>query len=841
MSYLSRVVYPAGGAASYVVPFPYIDKAHVKVYADGKVYTGAVTWASSTVVTLNPNIAADRSVELRRVTPTTPLVAYAGGPIVSTDLNLDALQALYLIQEATDWLNSTFRFSPGFEIPEMPDLDTWTAGYALVKDGAGGLGYGAVAQLGSLIATAFGQSLIGAVTALSGQNLLFDTDGVVTRTPNVTQSAGGHIRLKPYSTVSAYAKLPATGLRIERVFSDGSTQPLMSVASNPDQTADGLFPNLNLGVGDDGFSLFNGVTPGFTTNNRLRSDRQAFNVTSVVNGAITGVSRSATLVGNYVAGQPLRAYAFDVSNQSASGFACTLTVTGNNVDITAITNGGTGYTAPANIIISVDPPQNPTAEAYDIGPVVQIVRDKNLPNGSFVSSILLGTRALGSTGVDLIAGYLGTQVLNTDPAAPRSRIWLTTAAPFSTNGGQAVGWYHSTSIYPQDLSETNPGWVNAKGYAIQGVSIFDEVNTWNKGLNVTFADAGAGGGPNILAYRNSASPAASDLGGYFQFAFKNAAAAQWDAGGMRAALISPTTAAEQSEIQFLSCQAGVNTSRMFLRAGLFMNGATMGDRGAGTINATAVYDDNVLLTCYPFDAALDGSMSIDKWDAKVPDREFVGSAAVRKPRLRQDTQSVRKIEIVNGQAVERLVEESVTVHDWIEHPMVDASGEPIFDYINEDELDEAGNPVMELQDTVGTDEDGQPYTTKLLRAKVKVVQRQRMHREYLFDDIPAGDPSGEVREHFGARKFAERLGGKHDPLDLRKYIDHWRKKRHLTSLPNEQKFDPTEGLAVGSWLQRLIETVELQAIHDAQLLEMIDGQAQTIATLETRLRALEKK
>lgn len=54
--------------------------------------------------------------------------------------------------------------------------------------------------------------------------------------------------------------------------------------------------------------------------------------------------------------------------------------------------------------------------------------------------------------------------------------------------------------------------------------------------------------------------------------------------------------------------------------GVTVGAPTGGNKGAGTINATAVYDDNVLLTCYVLDQALDGAINIANWDAKVPPR-----------------------------------------------------------------------------------------------------------------------------------------------------------------------------------------------------------------------------
>ena len=67
--------------------------------------------------------------------------------------------------------------------------------------------------------------------------------------------------------------------------------------------------------------------------------------------------------------------------------------------------------------------------------------------------------------------------------------------------------------------------------------------------------------------------------------------------------------------------SGSVTLMTLAQAGGFIVGApTGGNQGAGTINAVGVYDDGVLLTCFPFDAAYDGRVDIAKWDALVPDR-----------------------------------------------------------------------------------------------------------------------------------------------------------------------------------------------------------------------------
>jgi uncharacterized protein DUF2793 len=154
---------------------------------------------------------------------------------------------------------------------------------------------------------------------------------------------------------------------------------------------------------------------------------------------------------------------------------------------------------------------------------------------------------------------------------------------------------------------------------------------------------------------------------------------------------------------------------------------TGGGKGAGTINANAVYDDNTMLTCYVFDQALDGAIDDAKWDGKVPDRIIS-----------------EEIEAIEETGKQRIIKPEQTI----------------------------------------------------------------------------------VRTHEPMRKFRARIGTVEDPLTLDGYAKHWREKRHLTSMPNEATFDPANGLSSGEWVQRLVETVEIQAV-------LIEELNQRVKVLET--------
>lgn len=181
----------------------------------------------------------------------------------------------------------------------------------------------------------------------------------------------------------------------------------------------------------------------------------------------------------------------------------------------------------------------------------------------------------------------------------------------------------------------------------------------------------------------------------------------------------PYGAFESSEFQF-----NLTTGAMF-------GAPTGGFKGTGTLNCVAAYDDNSLLSCYVFDQALDGSISLVKWDRRVPDQKVPAH--------------VEKYTDKKGMIKERVVVPEVTI--------------------------------------------------------------ERIH-----------DP---------LRKFVSRIGSQYDPLTLDGYARHWREKRHLTSMPNEVTFDPEKGLSTGEWIQRLVETVEIQAV--------------LIEHLNVRLKKLEKK
>ncbi len=114
---ISFVYYDGDGATTdYTFDFPYLDRDHVKVYIAGKPY-GDFSWMGSYSLRFNSPAAKGGKVQIKRETPAAnPLAVIAdGSSLRADDLNRQALQAIYVSQEAADtatWIASSTIIAP---------------------------------------------------------------------------------------------------------------------------------------------------------------------------------------------------------------------------------------------------------------------------------------------------------------------------------------------------------------------------------------------------------------------------------------------------------------------------------------------------------------------------------------------------------------------------------------------------------------------------------------------------------------------------------------------------------------------------------------------------------
>lgn len=120
-------------------------------------------------------------------------------------------------------------------------------------------------------------------------------------------------------------------------------------------------------------------------------------------------------------------------------------------------------------------------------------------------------------------------------------------------------------------------------------------------------------GPYAQFYRDSASPAANDQLGQFLFRGRDSGGNVHDYAQFGAAILDPTDASEDGEVFFYTTVAGASSVRMRIANGVQIGAPTGGYRGVGTLNATAVYDDSVLL-CAPVEFMKSGTVNTAMWD-----------------------------------------------------------------------------------------------------------------------------------------------------------------------------------------------------------------------------------
>lgn len=124
------------------------------------------------------------------------------------------------------------------------------------------------------------------------------------------------------------------------------------------------------------------------------------------------------------------------------------------------------------------------------------------------------------------------------------------------------------------------------------------------------ADAGAGAGPILELYRDSASPAALDATGTTRFTFKDSGANKTTGATIGGQIISPTDGAEYFSVTHYALTNGALQKEMEVGDGIEIGSPTGGNLGFGTVNATGLYINSIPLGALSTQAA-SASASLD--------------------------------------------------------------------------------------------------------------------------------------------------------------------------------------------------------------------------------------
>lgn len=100
-TFLYLITGNGGGASTPTIPFPFLNKTHVKVYYNGVLKTSGIDYlwiGPSQIRLVSPGFGTQ--VKIARETPTDPIVEFKPGAVIPiNDLNIAMRQALYVAEE----------------------------------------------------------------------------------------------------------------------------------------------------------------------------------------------------------------------------------------------------------------------------------------------------------------------------------------------------------------------------------------------------------------------------------------------------------------------------------------------------------------------------------------------------------------------------------------------------------------------------------------------------------------------------------------------------------------------------------------------------------------------
>lgn len=194
----------------------------------------------------------------------------------------------------------------------------------------------------------------------------------------------------------------------------------------------------------------------------------------------------------------------------------------------------------------------------------------------------------------------------------------------NTRGGYIVlyGNEHGTDPGEVKITPGSTGFIGLAGNTTVTGLVDINVSTTGAILTLTCTNTTAASGADINLYRDSASPAVSDFLSSIRFYGNDSAATQTQYCLIDALTTNVTDTTEAAKVRIHTMQAGASAVRLQIGAGVYHGNATGGDQGDGTLNMDAVYDDGVLLTCFPMQRPFieQGQIDLDFWDSKAPEK-----------------------------------------------------------------------------------------------------------------------------------------------------------------------------------------------------------------------------
>lgn len=276
------------------------------------------------------------------------------------------------------------------------------------------------------------------------------------------------------------------------------------------------------------------------------------------------------------------------------------------------------------------------------GPALKLYRKALHNGGTWAAHILFNSYDSASNETSYAA--ISDEVRNATNGAEEGtlELWAETEGALRRYIGMNVAAYPGSLLIDQPMSATDYAYfaddvdingviseggtlLTAKYARLAAANALSQVQTITMDgqlypLVIVDENDGATAFGGIDLYRNSSSPGANDVLHNIRSAANNTTPAKTTYGIIRAIARAVTAGAEYGAYQIQTAVNGTVATRVEIAQGVQIGSPSGGDKGVGTLNATAVYDDGSLVTSMPVSRQyrLTGDFDLAAWEAMLP-------------------------------------------------------------------------------------------------------------------------------------------------------------------------------------------------------------------------------
>lgn len=229
----------------------------------------------------------------------------------------------------------------------------------------------------------------------------------------------------------------------------------------------------------------------------------------------------------------------------------------------------------------------------------------NDTTGAFTLGVRTSTQASPGitvdTGESSIMYCNGTDVVDGDTQGISLPVAISQGGTGATSAGAARTNLGATSVGDAVFTAANAAAArtalvlgsmatqDATAVAITGGTLDAVAITNASAIGLTSADAGAAAAPTLDLYRNSATPAASDVLGQITLTGEDSAGNTQTYAVIDGVIDDATSTSEDGTLRLRTVVSGTVATRVSVGQGVQVGAPTGGDKGVGTVNATGLY------------------------------------------------------------------------------------------------------------------------------------------------------------------------------------------------------------------------------------------------------------